>query len=223
MDDIQLNNILESYKQKIEQAQVLNRQFWVLNFQCFESLQKGKAGKKLKSLINFKLFAVGLGVLWVFFLSYLFYFFLDKASIFFVISCGTIIFFNLLAIIVYLHHVNLISKINNSESVIIAQERITNLKLSTLNITRILFLQAPFYCTFWWTINMIVDSPFSFWFISFPVALIFTFVSIWLYRNISMKNVNKKWFKILFNSPEWNSLEGANSFLEEIQVFKKEI
>jgi len=216
MDDIQLNNILESYNQKMEQVQGLN-------MQCFETLQKNKTQAKLKSLINFKLFAVGLGVLWLSFLSYLFYFSLEKASIFFIISCGAVILFSLLAIVVYLHHINLISKINNSESVIAAQERITKLKLSTLNITRILFLQTPFYCTFWWTTNMIVDSPFSFWFISFPVALFFTFASLWLYRNISIKNVNKKWFRILFNSPEWNSLERANSFLEEIQVFKKGI
>ena len=223
MDDKQLENILESYNQKLEQARVLNRQSWVLNLQCFETLQKNKTETKLKSLINFKLFAVGLGILWMFFLCYIFYFSLGKASVFFIISCAAIILFTTFAIAVYLHHVNLISKINNSASVVIAQERITKLKLSTLNVTRILFLQAPFYCTFWWTTKMIVDSPLSFWLISFPVALLFTFASIWLYRNISIKNVNKKWFKILFNSPEWNSLIYANSFLEEINSFKKEI
>ena len=221
MDDNQLKNILESYNQKLEQAQVLNMQSWVLNLKCFETLQKNKAHSKLESLINFKLFAVGLGILWLFFLAYIFYFSLEKASIFFIISCGAVILFTTLAIAVYLHHVNLISKINNSESVITAQERITKLKLSTINISRILFLQAPFYCTFWWSTKMIVDSPLSFWLISFPIALLFTFASIWLYRNISTKNVNKKWFKILFNSPEWNSLVRADSFLEEIKEFKK--
>ncbi|MEO6893747.1 MAG: hypothetical protein ABI136_01865, partial [Ginsengibacter sp.] len=63
----------------------------------------------------------------------------------------------------------------------------------------------------------------SFWMISFPVAIVFTFASVWLYRNISLKNINKKWFKILFNSPEWNWLIRANYFLEEINSFKKEI
>ncbi len=223
MEDAQLNNILESYNQKLEQARVLNMQSWVLNLQCFETLQKNKAKSKLKSLINFKLFAIGLGILWVLFLGYLFYFSFEKTSIFFIISCGAIILFTSLAIIVYLHHIYLISKINNSETVLKAQEEITKLKLSTLKITRILFLQAPFYCTFWWTTKMITDSPQSFWLISFPIALLFTFASLWLYRNISLKNVNKKWFKIIFNSPEWKSLINANSFLEEINSFKKEI
>ncbi len=223
MDDTQIKNILESYNQKLDQVQILNIQSWVLNMKSFETLQKYRAYSKLKSLLNFKLFAVALGILWLLFLGYIFYFSFEKVGIFFIVSCGAIILFTTLAIAVYLHHVNLISKINNSESVIIAQERITKLKLSTLNITRILFLQAPFYCTFWWTTKMIVASPFSFWFISFPVGLLFTFASIWLYKNISIKNVNKKWFKILFNSPEWNSLERSNSYLEEIKAFKKGI
>ena len=223
MDDIQLKNILDSYNQKLEQARVLNMQSWVLNLQCFESLQKNKAHSKLKSLKVFKLFAVALGILWVIFLGYIFYFSLYTTSIFFLVSCGAVILFTSIAIIVYIHHIYLITRINNSESVVRAQEKISKLKLSTINISRILFLQSPFYCTFWWTTKMIVDSPLSFWLISFPVAMLFAFASIWLYRNISLKNINKKWFKILFNSPEWNWLISANSLLEEINSFKKEI
>lgn len=223
MDDIQLKNILQDCNQKLEQAQVLNMQSWVLNIRCFENVQRNKVQSKLKSLVNFKFFAVVLGFLWLFFLSYIFYFSLEKASIFFIISCGSIILFTTLAIAVYLHHIHLISKINSSENVIQAQERIARLKLSTIHVTRILFLQAPFYCTFWWSTKMIENSPWSFWLISFPAALLFTFASIWLYKNISIKNVNKKWFRILFNSPEWTSLIRANSFLEEIDSFKKRI
>ena len=126
------------------------------------------------------------------------------------------------AIIVYIYHIVLINKINNSESLLKTQETIAHLKLSTINITRILFLQAPFYCTFWWSISFVVNAPLSFWLISFPVALAFTFASLWLWRNISIKNANKRWFKILFNSPEWNSLVKANNFLEEIHNYRKE-
>jgi hypothetical protein len=41
-----------------------------------------------------------------------------------------------------------------------------------------------------------------------------------LYRNISYENAHKKWFKILFNSPEWTSLIKANDYLLEIERFK---
>lgn len=222
MNDIELKNLLESYNHQLEESKVLNLQSWVLNLQCFETLQKQKAKSKLKSLINFKIVAVALAILWVLFLGYLLYYSMEMSKIFFVISAAAIILVTSIAIIVYLHHIFLISKINKGENVLKAQETIARLKLSTINITRILFLQTPFYCTFWWNIEMIVNEPAAFWLISFPIALLFTFASIWLYKNISIKNVNKKWFKFLFNSPEWVSLIKANNFLEEIESFKKE-
>ena len=223
MKDAELKNLFETYNQKLEEAKVLNLQSWVLNLQCFENLQKQKAKSKLKSLINFKIVAAILGILWVCFLGYLLYYSLEISRIFFSISLAAIILITLIAVIVYLYHIVLINKINNGENVLKAQETIAHLKLSTINITRILFLQAPFYCTLSWNGEMMTNAPAAFWLISFPIALLFTFASLWLYKNINMKNANKKWFRILFNSPEWISLIKANDLLQEIDSFKKNI
>ncbi len=223
MEDLELKKLLASYNQNLEEAKVLNLQSWFLNVKCFEDLQKQKAKSKLNSLIVFKLLAIGLGILWILFLGNLFYFSLHTSKIFFTVSVGIILIVNLVAIIVYVNHIVEINKINNSESVIKAQERIVRLKLSTVNITRILFLQTPFYCTFWWSNSMIINYPLRFWLISFPIALLFAAASVWLYKNISLKNVNKKWFKVLFNSPDWKSLIKANGFLQEIETFKKNL
>ncbi len=222
MNDIELKDLLASYNHKLEEAKVLNLQSWVLNLQCFETLQQQKSKSKLKSLVNFKIVAVALGILWVAFLGFLFFQSLEISKIFFLISTGAIMLITSAAIIVYIYHIILISEINNSGNVLRTQETIAHLKLSTINITRILFLQAPFYCTFWWSLSFIVNDPLPFWLISFPVALAFTLASLWLWKNISMKNAHKKWFKILFNSPEWNCLIKANNFLEEINNFRKE-
>ncbi|MGN6531285.1 MAG: hypothetical protein ACTHK0_06000 [Ginsengibacter sp.] len=40
MNDTELKNLLESYNHQLEEAKVLNLQSWVLNLQCFETLQK---------------------------------------------------------------------------------------------------------------------------------------------------------------------------------------
>lgn len=221
MEDAELKILLETYNHKLEEAKMLNLQSWVLNFKCFENMQSQKAKSKLKSLANFKIFAVFLGMLWVLFLGYLVYYSLEMSKIFFVISAGAIMLITMVAIFVYIRHIILIVKINNSENVLKTQETIAHLQLSTINISRILFLQTPFYCTFWWSTSMIVNSPVSFWLISFPIALLFTLASVWLYKNISYKNVNKKWFKILFNSPEWTNLSDASTFLNGIEDFKR--
>jgi hypothetical protein len=221
MEDAELKILLETYNHKLEEAKMLNLQSWVLNFKCFENMQSQKAKSKLKSLANFKVFAVFLGMLWVLFLGYLVYYSLEMSKIFFVISAGAIMLITMVAIFVYIRQIILIVNINNSENVLKTQETIAHLQLSTINISRILFLQTPFYCTFWWSTSMIVNSPVSFWLISFPIALLFTLASVWLYKNISYKNVNKKWFKILFNSPEWTNLSDASAFLNGIEDFKR--
>ena len=220
MEDVQLKELLDSYNNKLEEARVLNLQSWVLNFKCYENIQSQKVRSKLRSLITIKTIAILLGIIWVIFLGYLVFHSFQMKNIFFIISLSAIILFTVLAIFVYIWHIVLISKINDSENVIKTQEKITRLQLSTINVTRILFLQAPFYCTFWWSQTMIANSPGSFWLISFPIALLFTFGALWLFKNISTRNVDKKWFKFLFNSPEWTSLIKAKDYLEEINLFK---
>jgi hypothetical protein len=222
MEDSELKDLLSSYNHQLEEAKVLNLQSWVLNYKCYESIQSQKAKSKLKSLITFKMVAMILGIVWISFLGYLLYHSLEMSKIFFVISAGAIILFTAIAIIVYVYHIVLIRKINNSEHVIKTQETIARLQLSTINIVRILFLQTPFYSTFFWSLQWIKNDPLSFWLIAFPITLFLILISIWLYRNISYKNVNKKWFKMLFNSPEWTSLTKASAFLNEIENFKKD-
>lgn len=222
MKDSELKDLLSSYNHQLEEAKVLNLQSWVLNYKCYESIQSHKAKSKLKSLITFKMIAMLLGIVWILFLGYLLYYSLEMTKIFFVISCGAIMLFTAIAIIVYVYHIVLIRKINNSENVLKTQETIARLRLSTINIVRILFLQTPFYSTFFWSLQWIKNDPLSFWLIAFPITLFFILISIWLYRNISYKNVNKKWFKMLFNSPEWTSLTKASAFLNEIENFKKD-
>lgn len=221
MENTQLENLLASYNHQLEESKLLNLQSWVLNFKCYEALQTQKTKSKLRSLILIKSVVMLLGIIWVLFLGFLLYHSLEMSKIFFVISVVAVMLITSAAVIVYAYHLVLILKINNSDSVIKNQETIARLQLSTINISRILFLQGPFYCTFWWSTQMIVDSPVAFWLISVPIALLFTFASIWLYMNISYRNADKKWFRILFNSPEWNVLTKASAMLKEIDEYKK--
>ncbi len=221
MEDIELNEIWKQYDSRLQEARILNLQSWALNLQQFERFQKQKASATLNGLARYKLVMVATGILWVAFLIFLVLNSLGWSKIFFVISASAIAIFTSIAIVVYLKHVWLINKINNAASVIEAQEKTIKLQSSTLQTGRILFLQTPFYCTFWFTPALFTDKIFLL--VNIPVVLFFTCVSVWLYKNINFKNINKKWFKILFNNREWTSLTKAISFLYEIEEFKKEI
>ena len=130
-----------------------------------------------------------------------------------------ILLFSVLAIAVYIRQIVLINQINLSESIVDVQEELAVLKASTINIARILWLQLPFYTTFYWSSEWI-HRDLNFWFAAFPVTLLFTALAIWLYRNISYKNAEKKWFRILLGNTEWGSVIRAIKYQKEIEEFK---
>ncbi len=222
MEDVELQNIWKAYDRKIEEARVLNLQSWALNLKCFETIQTQKAVSKLNKLATFKKFLVALGILYVLPLGLLVYA-VGFKNLYFSVSISMITLITVIAIIVYIKHIFIIKQINYSESIADAQQKISRLQSSTISVARILFLQLPFHCTWMWSSNWIIYSSWKFWLILFPVFLSFTLLAIWLYRNISFKNADKKWFKLLFGTTEWTSLIKAKKFLTEIDSFKQEL
>ena len=219
MEDIELKNIWKAYDQKLEEAKILNLQSWAVNIKTFEYLQTHKAQAKLNSLSAFKKWAVAIGVIWVLFLGILTWGNHFK-NVYFTISVIILLLFSVIAIAVYIKHIILISQINYNESIVDAQKKLTGLQASTINVTRILWLQMPFYTTFFWN-TLWISSDIKFWLVAFPITLFFTFLAIWLYKNITIKNADKKWFKILLGDKEWTSIISAKNYLDEIDEFKK--
>jgi len=146
MDETPINNLLQQYNTKLEEARLLNIQSWALNYKCFETLQTQKMQSKLIALAGIKIVGIVLGILWVLFLGMLLY-----ASrfnnIYFSISTIIVMLFTLLAIAVYIRHVIMLKQIDYSKSITDIQNRLAALQLSTIKITRILVLQTPFYTT----------------------------------------------------------------------------
>ncbi|MGC4036328.1 MAG: hypothetical protein QM764_10215 [Chitinophagaceae bacterium] len=219
MDDLELKQLWQSYDQKLEEARILNMQSWALNLKSFEMMQTQKAKSKLKSLQRLKLVIAFGGVVWSAILLFLFFNSLEWQKVFFSASVGIVALFNILAVILYIRHMVLIYQIDNSENIIETQTKLATLQQSTINTGRILWLQMPFYTTFFWSPAFFHDI--KSWLISIPITLIFAFLSFWLFRNIKPENANKKWFRFfLFDSPEWTSVNKAIGFLKEIEDFK---
>jgi hypothetical protein len=194
---------------------------WTLNMRCIEMVQTQKAKSKLNALVIFKSGVVLLGILYIFFLGVLVYGNHLK-NLYFTFSIGIIILINIITIAVYIKHIVLIRQINFSESVIDAQKKLAELQTSTINIARILWLQLPFWCTWFWNSKWIMNNSVNFFLTAFPIALLFAFIAIWLFKNISLKNSHKKWFRILFSTTEWTSVTKAMAFINEIEEFKKD-
>ncbi len=215
MEDIELKNMWKANDAKLERL-------LVLNLKMVEDMQKQKAKSKLKPLMVFRIVAAALGIIWVLFLAFLVLFSLTISKIFFVVSVTMIMFFSIIAVISYIKQAILIKQINNSESIIEAQEKLAVLQSSTIKIMRLVWLQLPFYTTFFLSPAMFATSNIFLWMLPIVITGIFIFFAVWLYRNINYQNRNKRWFRILFSGEGWASILKAIEFLDEIEEFKKE-
>ena len=222
MDDVELARLWKQYDQTLERANILNLQSWVLHLQTIELLKTEKAKSRLRSLSSCKKGMILIGILWVAFLIFLLANSIAWPKIFFALSVAAVLGFNIYAVLAYLWHIVLIDEIDNSESLVEVQKKTATLKAATLNSTRILFLQAPFYSTFFWTWQWMKQDP-AFWYIAFPVTLLLTAASIWLYRNIDIRNADKRWFKLLFSGKDWKDVIRAMKYLDEIEEYKRDL
>ncbi|GAA0549451.1 hypothetical protein [Chitinophaga japonensis] len=215
MEDIELKALWQAYDQKLERS-------LALNLHLVKELQTQKVRSALRSLTWYKVLLIVLGLLWTGILGWLMYRLSGPQLISFTISAGMVVLFNLVGIVSYIRHLVLIHRIDNSDSVLATQKHLAELQASTLRVMRILYLQMPFYTTFLYTPAMFVHGGLWFWLSTVPVTLAFTAASIWLYRNIRLENSHKKWFRRMFDGPEWRPVTRAIAFLEEIDAFERE-
>jgi hypothetical protein len=218
MEDLELNALWKEYDRKLEESRVLNLQSWVVNRQTFEWLQTHRAQSRLRPMGVFKGRTALLGILWVVFLGVLVVGNRGKNP-WFTGSVAIILLFNLYAVVAYLRQRALIRHINYADTIMDTQRQLSALQVSTLRVSRILFLQAPFYSTWFWNNRWIGENDMGFWLIAVPVAVALAGVSLWLYRNITLANAGKKWFRLLFNGIEWTPILRAMEYLEEIKEF----
>lgn len=213
MEDITLKNLWKAQDEKLERT-------LKLNLYLLESLQKQKAESKLNSLARFKGWAVALGIIWILFLGVLIYG-NQLQNIYFTVSVSMIMLFNIAAVAIYIKHIVLIRQLDYSQSITATQNKLSVLQASTFNL-RFLLLQTPFYTTWFWSTGMINDNLIKFWLISVPITIAFTVLAIWLYKNLTLENMHKKWVRSLVNStPEHTAVFKAIDFLNELEEFKK--
>jgi hypothetical protein len=212
MEDTILKDLWKAQDEKLERSLKLN--LFLLN-----SMQKDKARSKLDKLARFKIFAVILGLVWCAFLGLLVYGNNFK-NMYFEISVGAILLFSIYACAIYVKQIIFIKKLDYSDSIISTQKKLAKLQLSTINSTRILLLQLPFYTTWFYTVQLVM-LDLTFQVISFSVTLVSILLAIWLYKTVRIENMHKKWLRTFMNmGPEYKSVTEASTFLSELEQFQ---
>ncbi|NUM71647.1 MAG: hypothetical protein HUU43_12415 [Ignavibacteriaceae bacterium] len=186
-----------------------------------EDTAKLKAGHELESMRPMKIFAMIIAVFWVtggiYLISNYFVFDPVKFPLMFTVSASVQIGLVLIALLIYLRQHILISQVDITEPVAAAQQRISELKTSTLLSARVLFLQLPVWTTFYWNNTIFENWEWYQWFIQITFTLLFAAAGLWLFFNLKYENRDKKWFRFIMGGSEWDPLMKAWDILEEIK------
>lgn len=216
MENADIINIWKSYDKKLEESLVINRK-------NAEEITKLKVQSLLKSMRPIKIFIVLTGIAWVVFVDALIFKFFSIASPFLLFSAVTHVLLTKLALGIYLYQLILIQQVDVSVPVVMAQDKLTQLKSSTLWATRLTFLQLPLWTIFYWNNSMLENANIWWLMIQLLVTTSFFAISVWLFLNIKFENKDKKWFRYIVGGIEWNPVIKSIELCREIEEFRQEI
>jgi hypothetical protein len=219
MDELELKKLWQTTNDKLEENFVIYKK-------NTDDITQMKVHNLLGSMKPIKLFTLLFGILWVgigvIALSSIFVNSYSEANKFFLFSASIQVGLTAMALFVYLYQLITIYQVDITDPILITQEKLSNLKISTLWVTRILFLQLPIWTTFWWNETMLTDWGILQWIVTLFFTLSFTVIAIWLFFNIKYENRNKKWFQFIFSGKEWTPLMKSMELLDKIKEFKTE-
>ncbi len=215
MEDTEIINLWKSYDKKLEESLLFNRK-------NAEDITKMKVRSFLASMKPLKIFTILDGIIWVGFVDVLIINLFPIANPIFLISAGIQVLLTKLAIGIYLYQLILIHQVDISEPILTTQEKLSRLKSSTLWVARLLFLQIPVWTTFYWNESMLENGNIVLYILQIVVTLLFTFLAVWLFRNIKYENRDKKWFRLIFNGKEWSPVIKSMELLSQIDEYRIE-
>lgn len=214
MEELALKELWQSYNNRLEESLLINKK-------NTESITKMQAVSLLYSIKPIKIFAILVGIGWVFVIDTFLWQLFEVASLFFLISAGIQVILTKLALFIYLYQLIVIYQIDISEPVVATQEKLASLRSSSLWVARILFLQLPVWTTFYLRKEMFDVTNQSYVIVNMAITLLFALVSLWLFFNIKYSNKDKKWFRMIFGGKEWDNVLKSIALYNDIQDFKK--
>ncbi len=211
MEELAIKQLWHDYDAKLEKS-------LQLNYRIIREMQTQKYEDHIGSFKKNQVAGIIIGILWILFLVFLVVNTLH--NIYFVISIGMIALFNIFAVGTYIRHLVLLDQVNIADSITGAQEKLAAIQTSLNNVGRILVLQAPFYCTFWYSQELVDHAGTTFWIINLSVVTLFVIASLYLFKTLTFENIHRKWVRGVIESFGGKKLIKAKEFLEEIEAYK---
>ncbi len=218
MNELELKQLWQSTNEKLEEDYVIHKE-------NTKDIAQVKVHSMIGSMKPIKTFALMVGFLWVgvggIVLGEIYLNSFSEANKFFLFSASAQIVLTGIALFVYLYQLIMIYRVDVTDHILHTQETLSKLKISTLWVTRILFLQLPVWTTFWWNETMLVEWSTLQWAAVMFFTVSFTAIALWLFFNIKYENRHKQWFQLIFKGKEWIPLMKSMELLEQVNEYKE--
>ena len=194
-----------------------------LNIFCIETIQSQKSKSKLKPLLILRIIESIILAIIAFLLGGFLYDNINSIPL--SVSASVLIIYTMYALYLCSAQIALITGISYSESVTDIQRKLNLLQIHILDYFRLTFLMIPFWFVYpligfkviadtdifymipvmWWILQIIILVP----------------ISVYLYRQVSYKNIHKGWVRLLIRNAGGRSVTEAAEFLKVIDDFKE--
>lgn len=217
MEDTDFVKLWKEQYEKIDQSLAINKKLlYELTNQKAESNMQSLIRHKQRGIIAVTVYLLILGIL-------LFFSIADykPEKAYFILSMIAIFIVNIKAMYDYIKHLIWVQRINYNGSISEIQQQLSKLQFSIISHTRIMCLQFPFFTTFYLS-NKWFPQEVGIGYILFQIILTgsFAYLSYWLYKNLTIENLYKKWFRNIIAGSGGKQVLKAMEFYKELIEFK---
>jgi len=219
----EIKNRWNEFDNKLEKSLQLNKQ--LLN-----KINLDKAKNKLRTLLIYKLLEMGVLVYVIYYLVNFTIKNIDSPQ--FSISALILIFFGVMGYISDIRQISVIIRLrtDKADDITSKQKNLTTLKLLIVNYVKWALLSIPFFPV--WIVlipkiflnfDIYSSSMNLWWWMNIGLGILFIPFVLWIFRQLSKKNINLFWVKNLLDGSGWSLVTDAENFLNEIEKFGKEL
>lgn len=212
MSTDEFQQIWKTYDAKLERS-------LQLNLRLLSEIQSQKAKSVLRTFVVARVIAIIIGAIYMLMLCFAFWFIHSQPVM--AVSFGVFILCTALAIGESIQELGVIHGISYGDNVVDTQQKLAGIQSSIIRMLRISWIQLPFWSTFFVSNELLRKGGLEFLMIEIPIVLFFTILAVFLYKNITVENANKKkWVRGLINGSGIKSVTRAMDFMKEIEDFK---
>lgn len=213
MSTDEFQELWKAYDARLDRSMALNKRL-------LEEMRSQKVHRSFGWLLFRKFFMILWAIGWNILCGRLLWYFRAEPVI--VASFALLILFTSLTICGYVVQVLLLLRISMEKTILNTQKQLAQLESMIVGTYRVSILQAPVWTFFFLTKGMMAAMGPGLWIIQVLIAALFIVGVIWLYRRITVANIDKKWMRKLLSGLGVEQIGRARQFIREIREFSSE-